>query len=515
MSKSIWFALFLFTAISLHADEESKEDKSEAKEASIDAKDVKEDFVETTHEVKINGVSIPYKAVAGTLILKEHDKTPQATLFFVSYTKEGNGNKSDRPITFCFNGGPGSSSVWLHLGTFGPKRVLVTEKGEALPPYQLVDNEFSLLDQTDLVFIDPVSTGFSRAVSPTEPKHFHGYEEDVKSVAEFIRIYLSRFNRWDSPKFIAGESYGTTRAVGLASYLHDHSYIYLNGVILISAVLDFQALEFDSCNDLGYLTFLPSYTATAWQYKKLAPELQSDFNRTLNEVRQFVQNEYAPALFKGSELSAADRFSITQKLSRYTALPFEYFEKGHLRISDQFFMKKFLADQDRIVGRFDSRYSGYSMNPLSNSMEYDPSSENIMGAFTATFNQYVRDSLKWDKLTDYKILTNVFPWDFGDDGNNKYLQVCSSLKNVMVKNPHIQVFIANGYYDLATPFYCTEYSVNHLNLPGDLSKHIHMYYYDAGHMMYLYRPSLVKLKTDMVEFYKISLDKKAPVLTVD
>jgi carboxypeptidase C (cathepsin A) len=512
MTKYIWSLIFIFTSIVIQAAETPKEEK---KEGVKDVTEIKDDFIETIHEVKINGIPLSYKAVAGTLVLKQNETAPEASIFFVSYTKEGNTNTSNRPITFCFNGGPGSSSVWIHLGAFGPKRVLLNDQGEALPPYRLIDNEFCLLDQTDLVFIDPVSTGFSRAVAPTEPKSFHGYDEDIKSVAEFIRLYLSRFNRWDSPKFLSGESYGTTRAVGLANYLHNESYIYMDGIIMISAVLDFQALDFDNCSDLGYISFLPSYAATAWYYKRLAPDLQSDFSRTLNEVRQFIQNEYAPALFKGDQLSESERKKIIEKLVRYTALPAKYWEEGNLRIEDQVFMKKFLAEQGKTVGRFDSRYSGYSLNPLSNSMEYDPSAENIIGAYTATFNQYVRENLKYDKLINYRILTNVFPWNFGSKGNNQYLQVCSSLKEVMIKNPHLEVFIANGYYDLATPYYSTEYAVNHLRLPGNLSKHIHMYYYEAGHMMYAHQPSLVKFKSDLNAFYKISLDKKRPVMIVN
>ena len=463
----------------------------------------KEEFSETSHQIMMNGSALNYKAVAGTLILKDERCDPKANIFFISYTKEGVEDLSERPVTFCFNGGPGSSSVWLHLGVLGPKRVFMNEKGDALPPYHLVENEFSLLDVTDLVFIDPVSTGYSRAIPPEQSKSFHGVEEDIKSIAEFIRLYLTRYNRWESPKFIAGESYGTTRAAGLAGYLHDEFFIYTNGIVLISSVLNFQSINFNAGNDLSYLLFLPSYTATAWYHKKLSPDLQSNFLSTLQKARDFVNQEYAQALFKGDLLDPDEKANIVDKLARFTGLSPEYIEGSNLRVDMTHFGKELLRDKRRTVGRFDSRFIGIDSNAIGDRVEYDPSAEAIFGAFTSTFNHYVKTDLKWMKEGNYEILTNVHPWNYGT--GNQYLNVAETLRDVMTKNTHLRVFVGNGYTDLATPFFATEYTFNHLGLDPTLRNHVTMKNYEGGHMMYIYRPSLIKLKEDLASFYKETL----------
>lgn len=385
----------------------------------------KEEFSETQHEVIVNGKLLNYKAIAGSLILKDEKCQPKANLFFISYTKDGTENQQERPITFCFNGGPGSSSVWLHLGILGPKRVSLTENGDALPPYHLVDNEFSLLDTTDLVFIDPVSTGYSRAIPPDEAKHYHGVEEDIKSVAEFIRLYLTRYNRWESPKFLIGESYGTTRAAGLAGYLHDNDFIYINGIMLISAVLNFQSIEFDSGNDLPYLMYLPSYAATAWYHKKLNAELQADLLNTLKIVREFVVNDYSVGLFKGDLLTPSERERLVDQLAQLTGLSKEYVDQSNLRIEILRFVKELLRGERRTVGRFDSRFKGIDADVVGEHFEYDPSGDAVFGAFTAAFNHYVHTDLKWTKDSNYKILVNVQPWDYGS--SNQYLNVGGTL----------------------------------------------------------------------------------------
>lgn len=459
-----------------------------------------EEFVETTHQIIINGQSIQYKALAGNLLLRDENQQPTASLFFVSYTKQGVDNTAQRPITFCFNGGPGSSSLWLHVGVFGPKRVYLTEQGDALPPYHLVDNEFSLLDVTDLVFIDPVSTGFSRAIPPADAKKFHGVTEDIKSVADFIRLYTTRFNRWDSPKFLAGESYGTTRAAGLANYLHDNYYMFTNGILLISSVLNFQSIDFDTGNDLPYLTTLPTYTATAWYHKKLAPELQTNLYKTLEDVHRFIDEEYSSALFKGDLLPPQQREAIVNKLSRYTGLSTDYISRLNLRIGKGNFMKELLREQSRTVGRFDSRFKGIDRDSVGQSLQYDPSFHAIVGAFTSTMNHYLRTDLKWEKDSHYRILADVQPWDYGVAAN-QYLNVAEDLREVMTKNSHMRVYVANGLYDLATPYFATEYTFNHLGLDPSLRDHVKMDYYEAGHMMYIHHPSLVKMKNDMANFY--------------
>ncbi|CUI17449.1 carboxypeptidase family protein [Candidatus Protochlamydia naegleriophila] len=485
----------------------AEEKKAETKVETESKCAVQEVFSETAHEVVVDGKSISYKAIAGTLLLKDDKCDPKASLFFISYTKDGVDDLSQRPVTFCFNGGPGSSSVWLHMGTFGPKRVALTDNGDALPPYHLVDNEFSILDVTDLVFIDPVSTGYSRAIPADTAKDYHGVEEDIKSVAEFIRLYITRYNRWESPKFIAGESYGTTRAAGLAGYLHDQYYVNVNGLVLVSSVLNFQSIDFSVGNDLSYLLFLPSYTATAWYHKKLPADLQNaSLDEVLKQARDFVTDDYSTALFKGDLLTSEQRKNMVQKLARFTGLTPDYIERSNLRIDMMRYAKELLRTQRRTVGRFDSRFQGIDIDAVGEYFEYDPSADAIFGAFTATFNHYVRTDLKWEKDTHYKILTNVQPWKYGN--GNQYLNVAENLRSVMTKNPYMRVFVANGYYDLATPFFATEYTFNHLGLDPSFPGHVTMTYYDAGHMMYIYRPALIQLKRDLAQYYLKTLESQ-------
>ncbi|MBA2369807.1 MAG: peptidase S10 [Candidatus Protochlamydia sp.] len=498
--QKIWALLLfgLYLSSSLSGEEVKSEEKPRC--------ELKEGYSETRHETVINGNPIAYKAVAGTFMLKDIKCEPTASLFFISYTKEGAENEQ-RPVTFCFNGGPGSSSVWLHLGTFGPKRVALSDKGDSLPPFHLIDNEFSILDQTDLVFIDPVSTGFSQAIPTDKAKSFHGVEEDIKSVAEFIRIYLTRFNRWNSPKFIAGESYGATRAAGLAGHLHDKYFINVNGIILISSILNFQSIDFNAGNDMSYIMFLPSYTATAWYHHMLAPDLQNaPLPEVLQEAREFVSGEYLMALFQGSQLSKENRALITQKLSRLTGLTPEYIARTNLRIDNMRYMKELLRNRNQTVGRFDSRILGMDADAAGEMFDYDPSMNAIFGAFTSTFNNYVKNDLKWETDNRYQILNNVQPWDYGS--GNQCFNVADTLRSVMAKNFNLRVFVANGYFDLATPFFGTEYTFNHLGMDRALLNHVTMKYYEAGHMMYIYLPALKQLKVDLSHFYLNTLENQ-------
>lgn len=472
-------------------------------------------FSETLHKVVINGKEVSYKATAGTLVTKDANNKPHAQFFFVSYTREDSEKSFDRPLTFCFNGGPGSSSVWLHIGAFGPKRVKLRESGDPLPPYQLVDNEFSLLDITDLVFIDPVSTGYSEPAPGVDPKAFHGVNEDVHSVAEFIRLYTTRFNRWDSPKFIAGESYGTTRAAGLAKYLDTTYNLKVNGLILVSSVLAFQSLDFDESNDLPYLLFLPSYTATAWYHNKLPQELQQKpLDDILALAEEFSLNDYALALLKGRRLEKEKRDNVIQKLAYFTGLSPDYINQSNLRVNVSQFTKELLRKRNLILGRFDSRFIGGSLDPLRKTADYDPSTDAVFGVFTATFNQYVRTDLKWEKDEPYKILADVWPWSFGE-AENQYYSVASLLDEEMRRTPGLRVFVANGYYDLATPYFATEYTFDHMGLDGQLKDRVKMGYYDAGHMMYIHNPSLVKLSKDLHQFIKETLEKTEVGKTLD
>ena len=470
----------------------------------------KEELVETKHTVIIDGKEINYSVNVGTMLIKEkeEEKLPQAkaTMFFIAYTKEGVSDTSRRPITFSFNGGPGSSSVWLHLGVLGPRRVIAEENANPVhPPYQLVSNEYSLLDVTDLVFIDPISTGYSRAVTGQKETRFHEYKKDIESVGEFIRLFASRFKRWNSPKFLVGESYGTTRAAGLAGYLHNDLGMFLNGIMLISSVLNFQTNRFAPGNDLPNILFLPTYTATAWYHKRLPEELQGDLLKTIEVVKEFALNDYASALMKGDQLPADDEKRIISQLARFTGLSHQYIQGANLRINIHRFVKELLRNEHRTVGRLDSRFKGIDRDDTGAEVEFDPSYAVIQGPYTATLNDYVRRDLNFESDLPYEILSPIYKtWKY-EDYQNQYLNVGEPLRQAMSMNPFLKVFVGNGYYDLATPFYATEYTFNHLELDASLRKNIQMEYYEAGHMMYLHPASLQKLRIDLVNFIQEAL----------
>jgi carboxypeptidase C (cathepsin A) len=427
---------------------------------------------------------------------------PKATIFFIAYTRDGVDDLTRRPITFSFNGGPGSSSVWLHLGALGPRRVEMGDAGALLPPpWQLVDNADSVLDITDLVFIDPVSTGYSRPVLGEKAKQFHGFKRDIESVGDFIRLYTSRYQRWSSPKFLIGESYGTTRAAGLSGYLQERHGMFLNGLMLVSAILNFQGYEFDPGNDLPYITHLPTYAATAWYHKQLTGELQNlELTALLIEVQAFAHGEYNLALTRGASTSPEQRERIVQKLSGYTGLSEDYIERCNLRVEIHRFTKELMRRHRRTVGRLDTRFLGIDRDSAGEHYEHDPSMSAILGPYTASFNHYVRAELKFEKDLPYEILNfKVWPWSFAEH-ENRYLDVAETLRKAMSMNPFLKVFVANGYYDLATPYAATEYTFNHLGLDPDLLPNVSMSYYPAGHMMYVHLPSLAKLKNDLAAF---------------
>src|ERR1700731_4349667 len=335
-------------------DKASEKPKEEKKPPAPEEK-----VVQTRHSLKIGGQEIKYTATAGTILLKLEDGTPKASIFYVAYTKDDASDASQRPLTFSFNGGPGSASVWLHLGLLGPRRVQMGDAGALLPPpYKLVDNDVSLLDVSDLVFIDPVSTGYSRAVPGEAPKQFHGIEEDVESVADFIRLYTTRNKRWSSPKFLAGESYGTTRAAGLSGYLQQRYGMYLNGIILVSTILNFQTADFNSGNDLPYILYLPTYTAIAWYHKRLPADLQGDLRKAVAESEDFAKGDYSTALMAGDALANAKHVEIVQKLARLTGLSADYIERTNMRVEIERFTKELLRSERRTVGRIDGRFTG-------------------------------------------------------------------------------------------------------------------------------------------------------------
>jgi carboxypeptidase C (cathepsin A) len=493
-----------FCAVALTSDCAAVQEPEEkpAKEEEGEDEDPHADHVITEHTVTIGGVSIDYEARAGTITLEEEDGTEKANVFFVAYTRAGVDDPAERPIMFCFNGGPGSSSVWLHLGTIGPRRVKMTDEGFAPPPpYQLVDNDQSWLDACDLVFIDPVTTGYSRPADGEDPSQFHGVDEDVEWVAEFIRLYTTRFERWASPKFLAGESYGTTRAAGLAGELQGRHGMYLNGIVLVSSILNFQTARFDVGNDLPYVLFLPTYTATAWYHRQLDDELQADLTATLNEVRKFALEEYGPMLSMGDSLPAEQRARLAAKVARYTGLSVEYVEQTNLRIQISRFVKELLRDERRTVGRLDSRFKGIDADAAGDSYEYDASYAAIQGPYTATLNHYVRVELGYENDLPYEILSGrVRPWSYGRRRENRYLNVAGTLRSAMTKNPHLKVYVACGYYDLATPFFASEYTFANLGLDPSLRGNVSFGHFESGHMMYIHLPSLKGLKDDVATF---------------
>jgi carboxypeptidase C (cathepsin A) len=483
-----------------------------AQEPSVDVHEAEPEAppVVTQHQIRVDGRALNYTATAGYMPIKREDGALKAKIFFIAYSLDGVEDVSQRPLTFAFNGGPGSSSVWLHLGAIGPKRVLMGEEGEAPPPpYRLVDNEGSWLGFSDLVFIDPVETGYSRPAVGEDKSQFHGLEEDIESVGEFIRLYVTRYRRWSSPKFLAGESYGTTRASGLASHLQAQHGMYLNGIVLVSAVLNFQTLRFHPGNDLPFALFLPTYTATAWYHNRLPTDLQAgSLEAAVDAARSFAAGDYTLALTQGAELSTERHGQIVAELARYTGLTEEFIEESDLRISQPQFVGELLRDEEVRAGRLDSRFKGARPASAEEGFRFDPSYAAIQGPYTAMLNAYVREDLGFENDLPYEILTRrVRPWNWGSAGEG-YPYVADDLRHAMEQNETLRVLVANGYYDLATPFFATEYTFAHLGGDPKLRDRVEMTYYPAGHMMYIHVPSLMRLQADVQRFFDLALGRE-------
>ncbi|MCX6050678.1 MAG: peptidase S10 [Chloroflexi bacterium] len=468
--------------------------------------DPKDELVVTEHTITVNGQTLHYTVTTGTIVMKNDENKATAAIFFIAYTKKDEPDSSKRPLTISFNGGPGSSSVWLHLGLLGPRRVVSGDVDQLQPPpYRLVDNEHTLLTETDLVFIDPVSTGYSRAVEKEKAKDFHGLEKDIESVGEFIRLYVTRYKRWNSPKFLIGESYGTTRAAGLAGHLQEQYGMYLNGLMLVSSILNFQTALFTTGNDLPYILYLPTYAATAFYHGKLAAHDQSNLQDLLIEVQTFALTDYTLALMQGDKLAADTRTQIVEKLARYTGLSPAYIEQVNLRIEIFRFTKELLRDQRRTVGRLDSRFKGIDRDPAGEQFQYDPSYSAIQGPYSATLNHYVRSELNFESDLPYELLANLYEsWDYSKH-QNEFVNVADTLRAAMTQNPFLKVIVANGYYDFATPYFATEYTFTHLELDESLRHNISMTYYEAGHMMYVHEPSLAQLNKDLAAFVRAAI----------
>lgn len=471
-----------------------------------------DNVVTTKHTIKIRGRELKYTATVGTVVLREEvDKkghTAKAEMFFIAFTRDGVRNKARRPVTFSFNGGPGSSSVWMLLGLLGPKRVpLAPDENQRLkPPFEITTNEYTLLEETDLVFVDPIGTGYSRPLSGDEsnPDEFFTFRRDLDSVGEFIRLYTTRNERWPSPKFLIGESYGTTRACGLAGALQERHGLLLNGVMLVSVVLNFQTILFQEGNDLPFMLYLPSYALTARYHGKLDKKyLDMDEGQFLDEVREFAMSDYNVALTRGSKLTDDDYERIASRVAAYTGLSVDYVKGCNLRIEIMRFAKEILRGEQKIVGRFDSRITGTDKDDVGEQFERDPSFDIVHGVYAGCLNHFVRGELGFESDLPYEILSfKIFPrWKY-DEHQNAYVNTAATLRTAMHKNPALKVFVANGMYDLATPFFATEYTMDHLGVRDGLADNIEFGYYPAGHMMYVNKPSLASLTKDLKRFIK-------------
>jgi carboxypeptidase C (cathepsin A) len=464
------------------------------------APDPTDDLVTTSHTLTADRRKLDYTATTGRLVLRKEVLTdgkfdghlPKAEVFITAYTLD-DADPAQRPVTFAFNGGPGSASVWLHLGLFGPRRVVSGDAGElAAPPYQVVDNTESLLAHSDIVFIDPVGTGYSRAAKDEKPADYHGFQGDIESVGEVIRLWTTRNGRWLSPKFLAGESYGTTRAGGLAYHLQHRHGMYLNGLILISAVLDFGSLDFTSGNDLPYVTYLPTYTAIAHYHGLLDDRPLAD---VLAEAEEFATRDYPWAL------SAEDRAATVTRLAALTGLSEDYVDRVDLRVEHVRFFTELLRHRRRTVGRLDGRFTGWDPDYAREHWENDPSFTALSGAYTAALNHYVRAELQYPNDLPYEVLSEATneSWSY-KEFENAHVTVADKLAAAMRANPHLKVHVASGYTDGATPYFATEHVLAHLQLPAELRSNIEVKYYEAGHMMYAHEPSRLQQSTDIADF---------------
>ncbi len=445
----------------------------------------------THHTARIGGQEINYTATAGTYIIKADNGTPRASIFYVAYTKDGVADTVQRPVSFVYNGGPGSASVFTHMG-FGPKRVLLTPDGHGMPaPYKLTDNEDSFLDSSDLVFIDAVTTGYSRAVPGQNPSQFYGIVQDANTFSDFIYQYLTRNSRWDSPKFLIGESYGTTRSAELSGVLQERHQIYLNGIVLVSSV----AFS-DVSGDDRSAFFLPTYTATAWYHHLLPADLQKQpIDQVVQQARDFAHGPYAAALEKGDRATADEQQKAVQGVARFTGLSPKYIEQTNLRVAPFRWFKELERDQRKTIGRLDSRFEGYDVDAAGERPEYDPSEASYEGAYAATFHNYVRQDLKWESNDYYTVTASVRPWD--QTGNT---QVAEVLRAAMTQQTYLKVLVVCGYYDVATPFNGIEHTVEHMHLEPPVRKNISFSYYESGHMVYIDEKAHHKLHKDIDSF---------------
>lgn len=484
-------------------------EEAEAKASNADEEESHEPLaIATEHSVEIDGRTIRYTATVGWMIMENEDNEPVARFGYTAYTRNGSTKAAKRPVMFAFNGGPGSSSIWLHMGILGPRRVVVTDEGYTPPPpAERVNNAFSVLDVTDIVMVDPVGTGFSKPIGEGKGEDFWGVDQDIRSVGAFIKKYVKENGRWASPKYILGESYGGIRSAGLVYHLQSQHGMNFNGVIIVSPFLNMGSGIDGASIDLPHVLYLPTLAATAW-YHDAIPDKPASLEAFHAEVERFAYNEYAPALLKGYRISAEEKQAVAARLAAYTGTTTDYWLKADLRVSHGQFLQELKRDERMVAGRIDSRFVGPAVNPLGENMDYDPFFPAIGPAFTAAFMDYLHGELKYDREEDYVVSDWRRDWDWAhaQPGNNgwatPWANTVPDLGMALTMNPGLHLLVQQGYYDLATPTLATKHDLAHLDVAPEVRERISLALYEAGHMMYLHEPSMTRYREDLAEFIR-------------